>query len=438
MIRLTDQQIADIKDRNRIDEIAGRAVTLRNGRADRKWPHGKSVGPCPFCSKDFQSKTDARFECDGDRWVCGACADGGDVITYIAKEKGLDPKRDFVAILEHLGGGREVSETPASARRAGGVAYRAGKALDARPDAWSDDLKRAFYEGWKTADRAELSNARYRERERARLYENYWHKAERWRGDGMLAGYFKLRGLLVPENARIGLMNDCPMFADGREREPLEVHRGPAMLCPIFGPRPGADADAIERGDPSAFRFSGLHFTWLDLSQSKGKAAIRHPETGELLPAKKSRGTKQGGYIDLGGCAAHEADRVVSGEGNENTFAGYTILRRAGRDISRTHFRSGIDLGNLAGKALDRLNHPTLKTDKGRTRKVPGCEPDLASPAMPVPRRARRLVYMCDGDSDPFITKCAMTRAELRRRRDDLKQVMMWPGDGADWNDRLL
>lgn len=435
MSRLSDSQILDIKDRNRIDALAGGRVRLRNGRPDRKWPHGKSVGPCPFCSKDLQSKTDGRFECDGEKWVCAACSDGGDVISYIAKEKGLDPKKDFVAILDHLGGGREISETPESARRAGGAAHRAGKTLDARPDDWPDDLKRAFYEGWKAAAKAEEVNARYRERERARLHEHYWLKAERWNGGGMLADYFKLRGLLVPDNARIGFLPDCPMFADGKEREPLLVHTGPAMLCPIMGPHPEASAEEIARG--VGYRFAGLHFTWLDLSQPKGKAAIRHPHTGELLPAKKSRGTKQGGYIDLGGCAPDRAERIVTGEGNENTCAGYTILVRAGRDVSRTHFRCGVDLGNLAGKALDRLNHPTLKTEAGRVRKVPGIEPDMSSPAMPVPNGVNTLVHMCDGDSDPFITQCAMKRAEARRARSDLKQIFMWPGNGADWNDRL-
>jgi hypothetical protein len=423
-MRFNAQQIIDIKDRNRVDKLAGALVMLRNARASRDFPHGRQVGPCPFCSKDGQSKTDSRFECDGDKWVCAACADGGDVIAFVSKEKGLDQKKDFARILEHLGGVAEVEETPESARRAGGKAFREGKAETGWPADLPPHLRDAWARGWRDAAAAEKTNADFRERERKRLYDGYWKPIKPWRGT-IVQRYFERRGLLVPDNARIGYLPDCPMHADGGERA-IVVHTGPAMLCPIL--RPDASHESGER-------FSGLHFTWLDLNQPKGKAVIVHPDTGEVLPSKKSRGTKQGGYIDLGGCAWREAETVVSGEGNENTLAGYTILMRAGRDVARTNFRCAIDLGNLAGKARDRLPHPKLKTDSGRVRKVPGVVPDLESPAMPLPPRAHRVVWMCDGDSDPFITKCAMQRGVARRERDDLKQVLMWPGVGADWND---
>ena len=46
--------------------------------------------------------------------------------------------------------------------------------------------------------------------------------------------------------------------------------------------------------------FQGLHITWLDPSGPKGKARIVDPSTGEVMPAKKCRGSKAGGSV--GGC----------------------------------------------------------------------------------------------------------------------------------------
>lgn len=424
----TPAQIEDIKQRNRVDEAAGRLVDLRNARPTRDFPHGRQIGPCPFCSRDARSKTDSRFEADGERWVCAACADGGDIIAFVAKERGLDPRHDFLQILGELGGAAEPEVTPAVARRQGNRDHRAGVGRDAVPSAFAGPpaLAAAWREGWDAARAADAENARYRERERRRLYDNYWRKALPWPGTPV-EDYFRRRRLLVPPNACIGYLADCPMHADGGERA-LLAHSGPAMLCPIFRPD-----DAHPRG----YRFAGLHFTWLDLARSKGKAVVLHPETGELLPAKKSRGSKQGGYIDLGGSDPAQAEALVTAEGVENTCVGYTILVRAGRDLSRTAFRCGIDLGNLAGKALDRLPHPTLRTDSGRVRKVPGIVPNMDSPVMPVPPQIGRLLYMCDSDSDPFITRCAMQRAEARHARAGLKQILMWPGNRRDWNDRL-
>src|SRR5262245_32545034 len=106
----------------------------------------------------------------------------------------------------------------------------------------------------------------------------------------------------------------CRCFATGAR--PTLAHRGPAMLAPFYD----ADGKGI-----------GLHITWLDPSQPKGKACVHNPETGEVLPSKKMRGTKAGGFIDLGGCRERCA-RVVGGEGIETVLAAYTAQQRERRD----------------------------------------------------------------------------------------------------------
>jgi hypothetical protein len=94
------------------------------------------------------------------------------------------------------------------------------------------------------------------------------------------------------------------------------------MLAPILGARRPLFRACISPGS---------------IRRPKGKAQIIHPDTGEVLPAKKVRGSKAGGYIDLGGARA--ASRMIAGEGIETVAAVHTALKRAGRDLSRTLFR---------------------------------------------------------------------------------------------------
>lgn len=430
MSRFSESEIIALKDRNPVDAVAAKWVTLR-----RKGQTGKYVGPCPLCSQDPHSKTASRFDCDSEKWTCAVCPDGGDVIRLVAKRNGLDDRKDFAKVLELLGGVVAQEDTPATARRAGGLAHRAGKPLDSAPESYGEDLRRAFVDGWRGAARQADANHRYRERERDRLFKNFWQKALPIRGTPVEA-YLRLRGLTIARNAQVRYLPECPMFADGTEVEPLMVHIGPAMVCAIAGPDPMASPETLSVG--LGVRFAGLHITWLDLGQAKGKAIVRHPHTGLILPSKKSRGSKQGGYINLGGCPPHLATRVICGEGNENTLTGFTALLRAGRDLTYTHFRCAIDLGNLAGKALDRVKHPDLTTETGRPRLVPGVEPDLASTAMPLPAGVRSVAWLCDGDSDAFTTQNAMERARKRHARPDLEQKFLWPGAGRDWNDTVM
>jgi hypothetical protein len=58
------------------------------------------------------------------------------------------------------------------------------------------------------------------------------------------------------------------------------IHRGPAMVAPIT------------RED----KFCGLHVTYL--TEDGAKLSLCDPETRELLPAKKVRGSKSAGAIE--------------------------------------------------------------------------------------------------------------------------------------------
>jgi hypothetical protein len=372
---ISDDQLNALKERNPVDAVAGQWVKLRTRRA------GKYVGPCPVCSEDPQSRDAMRFECDADKWVCAVCQDGGDVIKLVMKREGID----FKAALDRLGGVREERPSPGLAHKAGVRAYRDGEAMGEPPAPFCDDtaLRMAWVGGWTEARRrAEYENFA-RNRERDRLI-GFWKKAAPWRGS-LVETYLEWRGLLVPDNARLRCHPTMPYLADGREQSEL-VHEGPAMLAPIQGTN------------------GGMHITWL-AADGRGKASV--------VPAKKVRGSKAGGFLDLGG--AEGAERLVAGEGIETVLAAYTALVRAKRNsLARTAFRAGIDLGNLAGKALSTIAHPTLTTPNGRPQRVPGPEPDLESPAMPVPDYVTELVLLGDGDSDPFLTRNAMERARAR------------------------
>jgi hypothetical protein len=85
-------ELADLKARNPVKEIAARYVRLR--------PHGEGMmGPCPMCSSDPQKSDSTRFEC---KWVCAVCTDGGDVISLVERVE----HPDLLGAVEWLGGAR--------------------------------------------------------------------------------------------------------------------------------------------------------------------------------------------------------------------------------------------------------------------------------------------------------------------------------------------
>jgi hypothetical protein len=244
----------------------------------------------------------------------------------------------------------------------------------------------------------------YREKERGRLYD-IWKHALPPVGTPV-EHYLAVRRLPLPPDAsqRLRFVDQMPYYEgqeviEGRKRARI-VHRGPAMAAPIIGPD---------------HKFRGLHLTYLDPSKPSGKARILHPETGEIMPARKVRGLKAGGHIPLVG--PHQPRRLVIGEGIETTLAMWSILTDEERD--GTGFWAAVDLGNLGGKAKNTILHPTLKDTAGRARRVPGPDPDFGSAALNVPSQVEEVVLLGDSDSDHVITSCALYRAQLRLRAYD-------------------
>jgi hypothetical protein len=389
---LTPEQLADIKARNPVFVVAAQWVRLRKNLSRSGW----LIGSCPICSPPGGTADGTRFECDEAGWVCAVCQEAGDVIKLVMKREGIA----FTEAIDRLGGVGEVLISPAAARAAGAAACRAGRDCEPGNAYEGEALRRAFVDGWQ-AERRRINQATIcRERERLRLLW-MWQNASRLTGSPA-ESYLKARGYFVPAHAQLRSYSSMPMFTAGRGRDPVLLHRGPAMLAKISG----------EGGV-----FQGLHVTWLDPSGPKGKARVVDPETGEIVPSRKCRGSKAGGYIDLGFVEERPGPRMFAGEGIETVLAAHTALVRSGRARVGDQFRSGIDMGNLAGKASKPVPHPSAKTSGGRVQRVPGPEPDRESAFMPVPDAIRELVLLGDGDSDPFTTCNALERSRARHER---------------------
>ncbi|WP_296584250.1 CHC2 zinc finger domain-containing protein [Xanthobacter sp.] len=359
------------------------------------------VGPCPVCGGTDRFGVSIRknvFHCRGS-------GRGGDAISLVQYLDGAD----FLAACEDLTG-----RPPPR-----GEGTRASlEELAAR----EEDRRRRAAERDKDA-------ATFRERERHRLY-GIWRAARPLRGTAA-EQYLALRGITTPPTSALRYASSVPYFhgsatlEDGRQAM-NELGRGPAMVAAIT--------------DPLGF-FFGLHITWIDLSKPKGKAEWVDPETGELLPSKKVRGSKQGGAILLVKAGDGTPRRMFAAEGIETVLSVWTAMDAKGLVAPDMAFVSGVDLGNLCGRATETLAHPSLKVaDKlGRMRapRVPGPEPDFASPAMFVPESVSDLLLLGDGDSEPVATQWAIERAMRRHAREGRKVAVAWAPPGRDFNDVL-
>ncbi len=378
--RISDAALDDLRARYPINEIAGKWVNLR--RSGKKF-----IGPCPICSSDRQSRTATRFECGADFFVCAVCMEGGDCFKLIQKVEG----KTFLEAVEWLGGAREID------------ADRARELDEARRQ---KEIQR------------ERERNHFRDKERRTLWDI-------WLNAAPIAGtaaeiYLALRGIPLPSGARLKCVPDMPYFVP-RGRDQVVVHRGPALIAPIMRP------DG---------HFGGLHFTYIDVNAPKGKLKLEDPETHELLPAKKSRGSKKDGYIELIPIKLPPRTLII-GEGIEKVLAVWLALTRVERDLATTAFRTSVDLGNLGGRALESVTHPELKTEKGRAQRVPGPVPDPAAPGIPVPDSVERIIILGDSTSDRLTTRCAIARAQERWRKPGRVIQVAWPPEGQDFDDLL-
>ncbi len=250
------------------------------------------------------------------------------------------------------------------------------------------------------------------ERERANIIAKAWRLWKQGlRPEGTeVEAYLSQRGIIMdslggfPRGIRFH--PDLP-YAHHIDGGWQTIHRGPAMICAVQN---------------AAGRFSALHRTYLDLSEPKGKAVIRHPQTGEVMDAKKGLGSKKGGAIRLSG--ARVSDTLVMAEGIETTLSAWM-----GDPTRDAMFWAGIDLGNMGGRA---------QRGKGlRHAGWPDMEDDRAF--LP-PVGVTRLIFVMDGDSDPVATRATL-EAGLRRAmlaRPGLRGQIVRAPEGKDLNDVLM
>lgn len=275
-------------------------------------------------------------------------------------------------------------------------------------------------------------SAKYREEARRRAH-GVWRHARSVMpemGGHLVAAYFARRRIPFPTWPLTHLreVDSLPYAHWSRERgEWVRIHEGPAMIAAITG------ADG---------RFMGIHRTWLDAHESSGKAAIADPETGELLPAKKVEGSQRGGRILL----RNGNETQALGEGIETVLS----WPHSDTDLARRHAGDGqlalvcgINLDNIAGRALASVPHPSLTiTDSlGRVRrvKVAGPQPDSddGDHLMLPSHHDAPIILLGDADSDRFTTEAAMLRGQRRYTGRGDVCLIDWADDGCDFNDMI-
>jgi hypothetical protein len=389
---------------------------LRDARAASVLEYARRLGaktrgldeglPCPGCGGRDRFSVNSKKNL----WFCRVLGSGGDAIALAQHARGFDFLPACEEVLQRGAPDRGSRES---------VEDRAAREAE---------LARREREAQAREAARERDHDVYKERERKRAHD-LWASGRAARRT-LVEDYLKLRGLELPEGARLRFMPRAKLWNAPFPKGKV-IHAGPAMVAAIEGP---------DR------RFAGAHLTYLDLASPKGKASIVDPDTGEVLPAKKVRGSKKGGSIFLGGRGAPPV-RIFIGEGIETVLAVRGALRRAGSPLFEgSEFRSSVDLGNIAGKALGSIAHPTAKRVNSAGREyalrvrnsdIPDVEP---WPVIPLPASVEELVLLGDGDSDAFTTELALRRAAKRfsRAYPGLSVRIAMAADGMDFNDMLL
>lgn len=388
-----------------------RAVSVQDELARRGlWSRamaGDAGVPCPMCGGRDRFAVNLRKNV----WNCRASGAAGDAIALAMHIDGVS----FLAAVEIVNGTKPSD--------------RASELTDLD----REEIRARAAEGQRardtTARKTENDAAWFRARERRAAWDI-------WAASVQLAGtpaakYLALRGLSPPRGARLRFHRSLPFFDRPRDLGGKVIHEGPALIGAIEGP------DG---------RFSGIQRTWIDLAKPGGKAVIADPKTGEILSAKKARGSVKGGTIR---CTWPDsfATRLFLGEGTETVLSVYCALSSAGsRYIAGGEFRAAVSLGNLAGPAADRARHPSeIRTDKiGRVRPhfVPGNEPADGRdfPMIPIAAGIKDIYLLGDCDSEPFFTRMALERAAKRfsLAYPNLTVYCAMAAPGMDFNDVLL
>ncbi|MBW7057298.1 hypothetical protein KY389_11440 [Paracoccus bogoriensis] len=338
------------------------------------------VGPCPGCGGKDRFGVSLRKGV----FLCRRCDAKGDQIALVKLVLGLD----FPAALEWLVGPRQ----------------------NLTPQQRAEQRRRADQHR-----RQREAEAERRRQDAIALARQIWSRAEPATRTPVV-DYLARRGIILRDSAQ---MPGCFRFEpsarlvvpdDNRRGEFVTVHEGPAMLAAI------SDASGA---------LTGVHRTWIDLGQPKGKVVIPHPfKAGETVAAKKVYGSKKGGAIRIH--TPRDAEAMVMAEGIETTLS--AMVARDGQ-LEGAAFWAGVDLGNMAGA---RRLGPGLK--------YAGL-PDLTDrDAFVPPQWVKRLVFVQDGDSEPKLTRAKLLSG-LRRAmalRPGLTAAIVHPGEGIDMNDLLM
>ncbi|TIT24419.1 MAG: P4 alpha zinc-binding domain-containing protein [Mesorhizobium sp.] len=386
-------------------EAAAKTMGLKFKRTGFEHPQ-----PCPNC----RGTDTFSFNTSKEKWNCRTGGIGGnDAIGMAAHCEDLDIKsREGLLEACSIVLGRDIPD-------------EGERESDEDREARKKRLEQRRLQNETDAAARADSQADFRERERNKARGIYQSLAA-LRTAAQMHGRFYLQRRCggYPDAIWLRVGADVTYWHGQDERgSPLALYSGPAMVAPFIMP----DLVPI-----------GCHITWIDLDRPpKFRPELSDPSTGELLPAKKMRGSKKGGLIPIAGHP--DCSRWVGGEGIENgvAFGVWEGFR------SDTFYFAAGDLGNLSGPAdpSSRFAHPALKKPdaKGVARPVmvagpvPKADQD-ADDAMWVEDHVSELVLLADGDSERVMTAAAMARARARHARPGRLIPIVWPREGYDFS----
>jgi hypothetical protein len=145
----------------------------------------------------------------------------------------------------------------------------------------------------------------------------------------------------------------------------------------------------------------------------------------------KIRGAKKSGMIRLG----RVGETLAVAEGWINALSWYAM----GYGPEDVTLAAAVDLGNLAGRALSTVVHPSLAAVRRRPVHIPnGLKPDPDESGIILPNGVKSVILLGDRDSETFTTVAKMMTAATRFQAKGLEVALSWPLPGKDFNQMLL